>query len=243
MHNCACHEISMKDAYLTIEKLVQGRIEGYKEQERIPLGTDSVLIARPSMGSDSVVPDIRVIGDDYISRTPVEISYEFGRDCYQISDGGTTNGTFLNGERLENNRAYRLEDNDLIGLAVVQWELRVILRFRQSDATLPGEVGQEEPWKPPSEEGLSVNLAARRVFENGREISLTKTEWKIFEVLHANQGMVCLLNEISMQVWGDEASTSELVVQHIRNIRVKVEPNPMTPRYIMTRPGGYLLDM
>ena len=67
----------MKDAYLRIERLAQGVIEGYREHEEIPLGTDSILIARPGRKANTIAPDIAIVGDDYVSRTPVELGYFF----------------------------------------------------------------------------------------------------------------------------------------------------------------------
>ncbi|MCG7851494.1 MAG: hypothetical protein MIO92_03125 [Methanosarcinaceae archaeon] len=51
-------------AFLRIEKLTKGKIEGFEEWEEIPLSTDAVLIASSSKKVDSIPPDIKILGDD-----------------------------------------------------------------------------------------------------------------------------------------------------------------------------------
>ena len=234
----------MADAFLRIEKLLKGKIEGFNQWDEIPLGTDAMLISRPDKEPDAVVPDIKIVGDDYISRTPVEICYSLSDNCYMLRDYGSTNGTFLNGEPVEKDgRPYRLKDYDMVGLAKVHGEMRVVLRFRISHKTQPGWVG-EEPWKPSATKGLSVSLAARRVFIDGKEIPLTRTEWKVFEVLHANRGKVCTIDDITWEVWGAGGAAPELVAKYIQRLRDRIEPDRPKPRYILTHSaGGYVLEI
>ena len=51
-------------AFIRIEKLVKGKVEGYEQWQEVTLGTDAVLIARPSGESDAIAPDIKIVGDD-----------------------------------------------------------------------------------------------------------------------------------------------------------------------------------
>lgn len=225
--------------FLRIEKLTRGRVEGYEEWDEIPLGTDSVLIGRPSHKKDAFVPDIKIVGDDYVSRGAdhAEIYYSFSDGHYMLRDNGSTNGTFLNGEQLEINRPYSLKDNDLIGLARISGEMRVVLRFRDSEKTPP-------PWnddsgRPPKNEGLAINLAARRVAVAGREVPLTRKEFKVLEVLYNNRGKACSIDDISWEVWGNEGASDELIAKYISRLREKIEADPGVPRYIHTVPGRH----
>jgi pSer/pThr/pTyr-binding forkhead associated (FHA) protein len=141
--------MSVKNAFLTIEKLAKGRIQGYEQWQQITLDKDAVLIGRPSDEPDAVSIHVKIIGDDYVSRKPVEIDYSSSDDCYLLRDHGTSNGTFLNGELVETDgRPYRLKDYDAIGLAKVHGEIRVLLRFRTSHKTQPGWV-DEMSSRPP----------------------------------------------------------------------------------------------
>lgn len=231
-------------AFLRIEKMVKGKVEGYEQWEEIPLTTDAMLIARPSNEPDAIEPDVKVIGDDYISRQPVEIYYSFDDGCFMLRDHGTTNGTFLNDELVENDRRpYKLKDYDVIGLAKVKGEMRVLLRFRTSHQTQPGWL-YEESGRPPRAQGLSVSTAARRVFVDGKEVPLTRTEWKVLEVLYVNRGKSATMDDITWEVWGPEGALPELVAKYIQRLRDKIEPDRAKPRYIITNPaGGYILQL
>jgi hypothetical protein len=231
-------------AFLRIEKLVKGKVEGYERWQEVPLGTDAVLIARPSSEPDAIAPDVEIVGDDYISRKPIEVHYSFSDQGYMLCDHGTSNGTYLNGELIESDgRLYRLKDYDLIGLARVRGEMRVLLRFRTSHKTQPGWV-DEEPCRPSVNKGLSVNLGARRVFVDGKEVPLTRTEWKVFQVLYANRGKSSTMDDITWEVWGPEGVLPELVAKYIQRLRDKIEPERSKPRYIITNPaGGYILEL
>lgn len=235
------------NAFLRIEKLTKGKVEGHEQWDEIPLGTDAVLLARPSKEPDAIPPDIKIIGDDYISRPPnhAEIYYSFSDGCFMLRDTGSLNGTFLNGELLEKDRPYPLKDNDLIGLAKISGETRVIFRFRVSEGTLPPWVA-EEAAKPLPKEGLYISLAARRVSVAGKEIPLTKKEFKVMEVLYNNRGNACSIDDISWEIWGKEGASDELVAKYISRLREKIEPDPSKPRYIITVPGRhgcYRLDL
>ena len=235
----------MSEAFLRIEKLTKGKVEGYEAWQDIPLTKDSaVLIARPSKETDAIVPDIRIIGDDYISRKPVQIHYSYSDGCYMLSDCGTINGTFLNGESMESDgRPYRLRDHDLIALGKVAGEMRVLLRFRLSQQTQPAS-SVEGSWGPSDKKGLSVNIPARRVFVNGREVSLTRTEWKVFGCLHTNRGKVCTMDDLTWEVWGQDGATPELVAKYVQRLRDKIEPDRSKSRYILTSSaGGYILQV
>ena len=81
-------------------------------------------------------------------------------------------------------------------------------------------------------------------FQPGKEVSLTRIEWKIFQLLYANRGKVCSMDEIAWEVWGEEGAPPELIAQHIKRLRDKVELDRSKPRYILTHStGGYLLDL
>ena len=234
----------MDEAYLRIEKVTTGRIQGFEPWQEIPLSADAVCIGRPGSDLGAVAPDFKIVGDDYVSRKFVQIHYSITEGCYMLSDLGTMNGTFLNGELIENDgRPYRLRDNDVIGLARVAGEMRVLLRFRLTRVTRQAS-DTEDSWKPTARKGLSVNVPARRVFVDGREIALTKTEWKLFECLHSNRDRVCTMDDLTWEVWGADGAAPELVAKYIQRLRDKIEPDRSKPRYIITHSaGGYLLQL
>lgn len=92
---------------------------------------------------------------------------------------------------------------------------------------------------------FTVDLAAKAVRRDGREVRLTPTEWGIVEVLVRHQGKLVTQRQLLQEVWGpgygDE--TNYLRV-HLAHIRRKLEPQQGRPRYFITEPGmGYRFDV
>ena len=90
---------------------------------------------------------------------------------------------------------------------------------------------------------IHFDVARDEVTVNGRMSRLTPTENRILQILAANTGDVCTLNQIVSHAWGygDDGATY-LIKAHIRHLREKIETEPTKPRYIRTVPGvGYVL--
>jgi two-component system KDP operon response regulator KdpE len=84
-----------------------------------------------------------------------------------------------------------------------------------------------------------VDLAAHRVNRtDGRDVSLTPTEWLLVEVLVRNRDRLVTQRQLLQQVWGPayERETNYLR-SYMATIRRKLEPNPSQPRYFRTEPG------
>lgn len=88
---------------------------------------------------------------------------------------------------------------------------------------------------------LSVDFAQRRVLVNGREVSLTPTEYDLLKVFITHRGKLLTRQMLLKGVWGAEAHarTHSLHV-YVAQLRQKIEPVPERPRFILTIPGvGY----
>jgi two-component system, OmpR family, KDP operon response regulator KdpE len=86
-----------------------------------------------------------------------------------------------------------------------------------------------------------VDLAAKQVVRDGREVRLTPTEWQLVELLVRNPGRLVSQRQLLSEVWGPRyrEETNYLRV-FIAQIRRKLEPDPAHPRYFITEPGmGY----
>jgi len=92
-------------------------------------------------------------------------------------------------------------------------------------------------------DGLEVDLAKRMVTRDGKEVSLSATEYKLLHELALHAGLVLTHRQILHRVWGPEyESEVEIVRAFIRNLRQKLGDNARHPRYIITHPGiGYRL--
>jgi two-component system KDP operon response regulator KdpE len=90
-------------------------------------------------------------------------------------------------------------------------------------------------------DGLEINFAKRRVTVNGKEITLTPTEFALLQHLAVNSDKVLTHNMLLQSVWGSEySSEKEYLRVFVGRLRRKLEPDPKNPKYIQTIPGvGY----
>ncbi len=88
---------------------------------------------------------------------------------------------------------------------------------------------------------LTVDVAERKVTVNGERVKLTPMEFRMLALLIKNSGHVLTHRQVLEKVWGweyiDDVDYVRIYVSHLRQ---KIEPEPSTPRYILTEPGvGY----
>ncbi len=90
-------------------------------------------------------------------------------------------------------------------------------------------------------EGLAIDLERRRVQQGEREVKLTPTELSILELLATNAGKPVTTARIIARVWkGAPGTTVDVVRVHVGTMRRKLEPDPSSPRYVVTEPWvGY----
>lgn len=105
--------------------------------------------------------------------------------------------------------------------------------------TLSGEE-REKPAVPPGG-GLRISRDNGMVYKNGRALELSAREFDILCFLSATPGRVFSREELMEKVWGyDYYGDLRAVDVAIRRLREKVEDQPASPRYIMTKRGmGY----
>ena len=74
-------------------------------------------------------------------------------------------------------------------------------------------------------DGLEVDLAARAVRRDGREIHLTPTEYELLRVLVRNRGRLLTHHGLLSEVWGPHYTAQTQVLRtHVANLRRKIEP-------------------
>ena len=95
--------------------------------------------------------------------------------------------------------------------------------------------------------GLEIFPDRRKVFRDGRDISLTTKEYDLLCLLVENKGIVLTYEQIYQRVWGEEriGNESNAVGCHVRNLREKLyvasPDSPFTIRCV--REVGYCLDV
>jgi two-component system KDP operon response regulator KdpE len=89
--------------------------------------------------------------------------------------------------------------------------------------------------------GLTVDFDRRRVLRGDDEIRLTPTEFALLAVLASNAGKVVTTDQVIARVWRDTpTTTADTVRVHVASLRKKIEPDPASPRFIVTEPWiGY----
>lgn len=90
---------------------------------------------------------------------------------------------------------------------------------------------------------VELDLPARQVRRDGREVKLTATEYALFKLLAQHAGRVITHRQLLREVWGPayEAQTHYLRV-YVGHLREKLEDDPSRPQLLLTEPGiGYRL--
>ena len=88
---------------------------------------------------------------------------------------------------------------------------------------------------------LTFNVSERKVTVNGQRVKLTPIEFRLLALLLGNAGHILTHQQLLEKVWGWEYTDDlDYVRIYISHLRHKIEPEPATPRYIVTEPGvGY----
>jgi two-component system KDP operon response regulator KdpE len=94
-------------------------------------------------------------------------------------------------------------------------------------------------------DGLRVDLAARQVFLNEKEIHLTPIEYRLLTVLIKNAGKVVTHTHLLKEVWGPVyGSQTQYLRVYMTQLRRKLESNPARPKFLINEPGvGYRLKI
>ena len=91
-------------------------------------------------------------------------------------------------------------------------------------------------------DGLMIDRAAHRVLVNGTTIDLTPKEFDLLAFLAATPDQVFTREELLEHVWGStqEWQDPATVTEHVRRLRLKLEPDATSPRWLHTVRGiGY----
>jgi DNA-binding response OmpR family regulator len=87
---------------------------------------------------------------------------------------------------------------------------------------------------------FTIDLAAKRVRKDGRDVRLTATEWQVVEIFARNPGRLITQSQLLREVWGITDTKTNYVRVLMVAIRRKLEPDSAHPRYFMTEPGSGL---
>ena len=89
---------------------------------------------------------------------------------------------------------------------------------------------------------LKMDLDARTLARSGALVHLTPIEWELLRVLMTHAGKTMTHRQLFADVWPGRSygDAQQYLRVHVAHVRRKVEPDPLSPRYIFTEPGvGY----
>jgi two-component system KDP operon response regulator KdpE len=91
--------------------------------------------------------------------------------------------------------------------------------------------------------GLEVDVERRTVRLDGAEVHLTPTEYDLLRAMVAHPGKLLTDRMLLQAVWGPEyGDEAHYLHVYVARLRKKIEPDPQSPRYLLTEPGvGYRL--
>ena len=92
---------------------------------------------------------------------------------------------------------------------------------------------------------FTVDLSAKKVTKNSREVHLTPTEWGMLEMLVRNRGKLVGRDELLTQVWGPAyAKETQYLRVYLAQLRRKLEDDPSNPKHLLTEAGmGYRFEV
>jgi two-component system response regulator RegX3 len=100
---------------------------------------------------------------------------------------------------------------------------------------------------PPTLEVGRVRMDVERhvVTVEGDEVRLPLKEFELLEIFLRNPGRVLTRSQLIDRVWGaDYVGDTKTLDVHVKRLRAKIEPDPASPRYLVTVRGlGYKYDV
>jgi DNA-binding response OmpR family regulator len=139
---------------------------------------------------------------------------------------GSTNGTYLNDERLS--QKVQLRDGDRVKVG------DVLFTFTDPAVTYQDTILPE----------LEIDVPAGIVRVNRQVVGLAPKEFDLLAFLYQRQGQVCSKDEIGTAVWPEyQDGVYDYQIENlVRRLRSKLETDPTTPQILLTVRGrGYKL--
>lgn len=179
-----------------------------------------------------------VIPDRQVSRFHARLALT--EEGVLLEDLGSKNGTFRNGERLEDPAI--LSDGDLVSVSLLQHFV-----FLSSDATVPLEM-DALPEKGLPRRRLYLDIRSRRVWLGGKELDppLSLPQFRLLQILYDQQGEVVERQDLINLIWGEEEAIGvseqafDALVRRLRDRLADIDPSHV---FIITVRGhGLRLD-
>lgn len=172
-----------------------------------------------------------VVDSNQISRLHAQFDFDFQQ--VTIRDLGSTNGTYLNGERLHPHKSYRLTANDVIQVGNA---LKMV--FDDPATTHQLDPSQMLPV------GLRLDEAAAQVYILDQRLDppLSPSQFSLLSLLVNNEEVVVTRDEIRNAVWGASEPVNEQTIDAlVSRLRKRLQESDPSFEYIITRRGFGLM--
>lgn len=120
--------------------------------------------------------------------------------------------------------------------STVEFQARVRAQLRRATTShTPSEPLKLENGK------IIIDVAKLSLSVNGQPVHLTRTEWDLLRIMVKYADCTLTHKQIFDAVWGSAYGDAQKYLRvHIAHLRQKIEPDPLSPRHIITEPGtGY----
>jgi pSer/pThr/pTyr-binding forkhead associated (FHA) protein len=188
-----------------------------------PTGREHLLGSEITTIGRAVENDI-VITSRRVSRGHAQVQRQ-GRRMI-LADLGSTNGTFLNDERVL--APVELRDGDAVSIG------GAVLTFHDPESTY-----LETPFPE-----LEVDAAAGIVRVDRQAVDLSPKEFALLSFLYEHRGQVCSKDDIGSAVWPEyhDGVFDYQIENLVRRLRSRIEPDAANPQLLLTARGrGYKL--
>jgi len=121
---------------------------------------------------------------------------------------------------------------------------RVALPAKVPESSRTSQPSEAPNRVPVSVGPITVDFGRREVRVNDRPVHLSRREFDVLAVLASPPGQVRTRDELIDLLWSNtELADTRTLDTHIRRLRTKLEPDPASPRYLITVRGvGFRLD-
>jgi pSer/pThr/pTyr-binding forkhead associated (FHA) protein len=157
---------------------------------------------------------------------------------YLVRDLESTNGTYVDGDRISGMR--QLYNQARIWIADTE------ITFNDPEATQKGDLPVEilKRIRAMSDEQLRLDSRAKEVYIDGQLLQppLTVKEFQLLELMYNRKGEVISKEAIAKNVWDYEVYDYNAIDALVYRLRQRIETDPANPRFLVTVRGfGYKL--
>lgn len=203
-------------------------------QTKVFPGTEGTVRELEAWRPDLIVLDVMLPGQD---------GFEICRRLRQTGNLVATPILFLTARSDEVDRVLGLEigGDDYITKPFSPRELlaRIKAHLRRTETGAPPKA-TEVALGP-----FRLDTAARRVFRDQTELTLTSTEYRLLEFFVTHPAHAWSREDLLREVWGEQHFVTPRTVDvHIRRLREQIEAQPEEPLYLVTVRGfGYRFEI